>query len=45
MAPQFASQLGGLWVVIYKWDYKSPNKGYDYSYPTFNPLPLNPIPL
>ena len=38
--------LWGLWVRVgrtwrfmgsYKWGYKSPNMGYNYSYPTYNP--------
>ena len=27
----------GLHTCGYKWGYKSPNMGYKYSYPTYNP--------
>ena len=28
----------------YKWPYKSPNMGYKFSYPAYNPKPQNPKP-
>ena len=33
----FGALLAGSWVVI-RWGCKSPNMGYKYSYPTYNPI-------
>ena len=33
----FPTKLTWRFMGSYKWGYKSPNMGYKYSYPTYNP--------
>ena len=37
--PYYPESLNSPWRCLgsYKWSYMSPNMGYNYSYPTYNP--------